>query len=149
MGSSCPGRGTLNAPEHGRLSGRAGRRLHFADRGAIAQLGERLDRTQEVAGSSPASSILKDAGNGVFSLGTGLQFVQRGRFWKQFWKQAPDGHLSGGHRTARVSHHLPRGQERRDLCTSRPTSRLVSGLAGGVPGAQVRPADPVWILERH
>src|SRR5712691_10508243 len=32
------------------------RRLHFADRGAIAQLGERLDRTQEVAGSSPASS---------------------------------------------------------------------------------------------
>ena len=25
--------------------------------GAIAQLGERLDRTQEVAGSSPASSI--------------------------------------------------------------------------------------------
>src|SRR5215213_12008624 len=28
-----------------------------ARRGAIAQLGERLDRTQEVAGSSPASSI--------------------------------------------------------------------------------------------
>jgi hypothetical protein len=28
-------------------------------RGAIAQLGERLDRTQEVAGSSPASSIRK------------------------------------------------------------------------------------------
>src|SRR6266511_3472095 len=34
-------------------------RLHFADRGAIAQLGERLDRTQEVAGSSPASSTLR------------------------------------------------------------------------------------------
>src|SRR5581483_9808320 len=31
-------------------------RLDFPDRGAIAQLGERLDRTQEVAGSSPASS---------------------------------------------------------------------------------------------
>ena len=28
-------------------------------RGAIAQLGERLDRTQEVAGSSPASSIAR------------------------------------------------------------------------------------------
>src|SRR5262249_20643437 len=28
-------------------------KLHFGDRGAIAQLGERLDRTQEVAGSSP------------------------------------------------------------------------------------------------
>ena len=27
------------------------------DRGAIAQLGERLDRTQEVGGSSPPSSI--------------------------------------------------------------------------------------------
>src|SRR2546423_13424956 len=34
-----------------------GWKLHFADRGAIAQLGERLDRTQEVAGSSPASSM--------------------------------------------------------------------------------------------
>jgi hypothetical protein len=29
------------------------------DRGAIAQLGERLDRTQEVGGSSPPSSIGK------------------------------------------------------------------------------------------
>jgi hypothetical protein len=34
-------------------------RLHFARLGAIAQLGERLDRTQEVAGSSPASSTKK------------------------------------------------------------------------------------------
>jgi hypothetical protein len=34
-------------------------RLHLARRGAIAQLGERLDRTQEVAGSSPASSIAR------------------------------------------------------------------------------------------
>jgi hypothetical protein len=33
------------------------RRLHCRPLGAIAQLGERLDRTQEVAGSSPASSI--------------------------------------------------------------------------------------------
>ena len=31
--------------------------LHFFLRGAIAQLGERLDRTQEVGGSSPPSSI--------------------------------------------------------------------------------------------
>src|SRR5215208_5625448 len=31
-------------------------RLESLLRGAIAQLGERLDRTQEVAGSSPASS---------------------------------------------------------------------------------------------
>src|SRR5262249_27115653 len=30
--------------------------LDCPERGAIAQLGERLDRTQEVAGSSPASS---------------------------------------------------------------------------------------------
>ncbi len=37
-------------------------------RGAIAQLGERLDRTQEVAGSSPASSIAEPAGNGGFPL---------------------------------------------------------------------------------
>src|SRR6266487_3967067 len=33
--------------------------LPAASSGAIAQLGERLDRTQEVAGSSPASSISK------------------------------------------------------------------------------------------
>jgi hypothetical protein len=37
-------------------------KLHFLPRGAIAQLGERLDRTQEVAGSSPASSIGPFAG---------------------------------------------------------------------------------------
>ena len=37
--------------------------------GAIAQLGERLDRTQEVAGSSPASSIENAAkSKGFFSL---------------------------------------------------------------------------------
>jgi hypothetical protein len=64
-----PAVGTLNAPEHGRLSGRAGRRLHFADRGAIAQLGERLDRTQEVAGSSPASSIKTPARQRFYSFG--------------------------------------------------------------------------------
>ena len=34
-------------------------RLQCGPLGAIAQLGERLDRTQEVAGSSPASSISK------------------------------------------------------------------------------------------
>jgi hypothetical protein len=34
-------------------------RLQSSPRGAIAQLGERLDRTQEVAGSSPASSTPK------------------------------------------------------------------------------------------
>src|SRR5205814_939352 len=33
------------------------RKLHCGLRGAIAQLGERLDRTQEVGGSSPPSSI--------------------------------------------------------------------------------------------
>ena len=36
-------------------------------RGAIAQLGERLDRTQEVAGSSPASSIAKGPETGPFA----------------------------------------------------------------------------------
>src|SRR5439155_2803511 len=57
--------GTAAGPDQGvfreELIGRRPRRrrVHFADRGAIAQLGERLDRTQEVAGSSPASSISK------------------------------------------------------------------------------------------
>ena len=40
--------------------GRRGAVRRAAD-GAIAQLGERLDRTQEVAGSSPASSIPRTA----------------------------------------------------------------------------------------
>ena len=55
----------------------ARRRLHLRDprrraggrRGAIAQLGERLDRTQEVGGSSPPSSIARNprvAGSGLF-----------------------------------------------------------------------------------
>jgi hypothetical protein len=35
---------------------------HLPPLGAIAQLGERLDRTQEVAGSSPASSTRKAPG---------------------------------------------------------------------------------------
>src|SRR6266849_4987120 len=35
------------------------RRFSFEARGAVAQLGERLDRTQEVRGSSPLSSIEK------------------------------------------------------------------------------------------
>jgi hypothetical protein len=43
--------------------GSPGGGLHFLDRGAIAQLGERLDRTQEVAGSSPASSMNKSPAN--------------------------------------------------------------------------------------
>src|SRR6267143_5802725 len=42
---------------YGRLSA-GGRRVYFFEsRGAVAQLGERLDRTQEVRGSSPLSSI--------------------------------------------------------------------------------------------
>jgi hypothetical protein len=44
-------------------AGGHGAKLHWRDRGAIAQLGERLDRTQEVAGSSPASSINKRPAN--------------------------------------------------------------------------------------
>src|SRR6266850_6764859 len=35
--------------------------LSSAPDGAVAQLGERLDRTQEVRGSSPLSSILRTA----------------------------------------------------------------------------------------
>ncbi|MEA2168274.1 MAG: hypothetical protein QOF76_1574, partial [Solirubrobacteraceae bacterium] len=35
--------------------------LHWLALGAIAQLGERLDRTQEVGGSSPPSSIRREA----------------------------------------------------------------------------------------
>ena len=41
-----------------------------ASRGAIAQLGERLDRTQEVGSSSLPSSISEPAGNGGFFLWT-------------------------------------------------------------------------------
>src|SRR5712691_2938609 len=52
-------RGACRCSRAGAAFGSPGRRLHFANRGAIAQLGERLDRTQEVAGSSPASSILR------------------------------------------------------------------------------------------
>jgi hypothetical protein len=45
------------APPADQATLRAGRGLHWRALGAIAQLGERLDRTQEVGGSSPPSSI--------------------------------------------------------------------------------------------
>ena len=45
----------------GKLDEKRGKRppgeLESGGRGAIAQLGERLDRTQEVSGSNPLSSI--------------------------------------------------------------------------------------------
>ncbi len=45
--------------------------------GAIAQLGERLDRTQEVGGSSPPSSILrKSVVCGVFTVGADPSAIQ-------------------------------------------------------------------------
>src|SRR4051812_46434971 len=56
MPRAQPTRGTaLSTPRP--AATRAFRRATLVVRGAIAQLGERLDRTQEVAGSSPASSI--------------------------------------------------------------------------------------------
>jgi hypothetical protein len=54
-----------------------GGRLHFADRGAIAQLGERLDRTQEVAGSSPASSIVVSSNVQAFLFDEGIRGIVR------------------------------------------------------------------------
>jgi hypothetical protein len=53
-----PARAHMNAAATVSLLARLGR-ARACKRGAIAQLGERLDRTQEVAGSSPASSISK------------------------------------------------------------------------------------------
>src|SRR5437879_11452439 len=57
--------------------GAAGSR--FEARGAVAQLGERLDRTQEVRGSSPLSSTWHVAGHtSHVALGArGCFFVQR------------------------------------------------------------------------
>src|SRR5580704_10873868 len=54
---NCPG---LRLPAGGARSDYTWLHCAFAMRGAIAQLGERLDRTQEVGGSSPPSSIPKD-----------------------------------------------------------------------------------------
>jgi hypothetical protein len=55
------------AERSGRAERARGRGYTKAD-GAIAQLGERLDRTQEVAGSSPASSIANVLQFGTFSV---------------------------------------------------------------------------------
>jgi hypothetical protein len=60
-------------------------------RGAIAQLGERLDRTQEVAGSSPASSTFDKAPHsGAFRLTAGT----RARPHQQ--SRVPSGYLRCG-----------------------------------------------------
>ena len=64
------------APGYARAVAQCGAPLHFGGRsrriarapGAIAQLGERLDRTQEVGGSSPPSSIESACKSAVFLL---------------------------------------------------------------------------------
>ena len=58
----------------------AARLATMRDRGAIAQLGERLDRTQEVGGSSPPSSIQKQPCKTLLLLG--------GREGRLGWKPA-------------------------------------------------------------
>ena len=55
----CRARPAATPPETCRRSGRVGK---IRALGAIAQLGERLDRTQEVSGSSPLSSTSSHAG---------------------------------------------------------------------------------------
>ena len=52
--ATCRARPAATPPETVQRSGRIGK---IGALGAIAQLGERLDRTQEVSGSSPLSSI--------------------------------------------------------------------------------------------
>src|ERR1044071_3994077 len=66
--------------------------------GAIAQLGERLDRTQEVAGSSPASSISRNrlwrclSGSAEF-----LTENLSGRDWRGWRWPVRAAHSSGPH----------------------------------------------------
>ena len=71
-GADDPGRQVrLPRAERRRAGGRltaGGRRYNAESHGAIAQLGERLDRTQEVSGSSPLGSTETPAEAGVFSL---------------------------------------------------------------------------------
>jgi hypothetical protein len=56
---------------------------YTSPRGAIAQLGEHLDRTQEVAGSSPASSTQKRAAHAALSLSIETSRTARGQFWSK------------------------------------------------------------------
>ena len=53
-------------------------------RGAIAQLGERLDRTQEVGGSSPPSSISKGPAFRAFLLLGLAALLPECWFWSKF-----------------------------------------------------------------
>src|SRR4051812_24320961 len=69
---------------------RAFRRATLVVRGAIAQLGERLDRTQEVGGSSPPSSTPRTPGTaGVLALWVGTR--RRFRPWGTEGEQAGNG----------------------------------------------------------
>src|SRR6266576_1648469 len=83
--------GTCRCSRLGAAFRPAGRRLDFGPRGAIAQLGERLDRTQEVAGSSPASSIVqRPATAGPFVSTMGTETVEIGP-WSSFGQVAAHG----------------------------------------------------------
>ena len=75
------------------------------DRGAIAQLGERLDRTQEVGGSSPPSSIAE-------------QLLRRGQRRRPSRPASFERHRSNGGRVGsfarRCCEVLPYGSRRKD-----------------------------------
>src|SRR5436853_6481426 len=58
QGATAPWRLRLSQVPRAGYRTPASTRLHCLDRGAIAQLGERLDRTPEYAGSTPASSTV-------------------------------------------------------------------------------------------
>src|SRR5215218_11400375 len=89
--------------------------LPWASHGAIAQLGERLDRTQEVAGSSPASSTRRTpAIAGVLSFERSVRLLSITafrRFWPGLWP---------------------------DLSGIRPDSAGIPDCAGPFPGRPVR-----------
>ncbi len=63
--------------------------LHFSGQGAIAQLGERLDRTQEVGGSSPPSSTRKRLLAAVLSPGPPTAAGRPCRVYPLLWLDGP------------------------------------------------------------
>ena len=94
----------------------------LGSRGAIAQLGERLDRTQEVAGSSPASSI------------------DRTVYAASYFQTCAIANRACRTRARRsCGTHRPSGMA--DLCSSRGTSAVTNtGCSSDNPQVQIREA---------
>ncbi len=110
--------------------------------GALAQLVERLHRTQQVRGSNPLCSIKKAPISGAFFMEQFRGFSPPARCER--WVSSPVHRVPAGHerllstRGSPVGSRAPRGED-----TSEPIPRPLPGASGAVRSANGRVDSPI------